>query len=51
MKWKISARSWDEFPPIQQWFAVGECMAHIDYLLKRGVIRREEDAAGRAVYR
>ncbi len=52
MKWKISAGSWDEFPPIQQWFAVGECMAHIDYLLKRGVIRREEGAAGgRPVYK
>lgn len=42
MTWRIRANSWDEFPPIQQWYAVGECMAHLDYLVKRSLICREE---------
>lgn len=43
MRWKIRAASWEEFPPSQKWFAVGECMAHLDYLRLRGRIRREMD--------
>lgn len=41
MKWQIRADSWDSFPPIQKWFAVGECLSHLDYLRKRRQIRRE----------
>jgi glyoxylase-like metal-dependent hydrolase (beta-lactamase superfamily II) len=41
MTWKIRADSWEVFPPVQKWFAVGECMSHLDYLRKRDVIRRE----------
>lgn len=41
MTWKIRARSWEEFPLVQKWFAVGECMSHLDYLKKRGLICRE----------
>ncbi len=41
MRWKIRARNWAEFPPIQKWFAVGECMAHLDYHMARGKIRCE----------
>ena len=41
MKWKIRAKNWQEFPPTQKWFAVGECFSHLNYLLKRGEIRRE----------
>lgn len=43
MQWKIRARNWQEFPAIQKWFAVGECMAHLDYLLKRGHITKYEE--------
>ena len=43
MKWKIHARNWDEFPIVQKWFAVGECLAHLDYLCLRGRIRKEKD--------
>ena len=43
MRWKIRAASWEEFPPSQKWFAVGECMAHLDYLRLRSRIRREMD--------
>lgn len=38
LPWKIRADSWDDFPCVQKWFAVGECIAHIDYLLQRGVL-------------
>lgn len=41
MQWRIRARNWDEFPPVQKWFAVGECLSHLDYLMKRGMVRRE----------
>ena len=43
MKWKIRADSWDDFPLQQKWFAVGECLSHLDYLLARGKIRRTEE--------
>lgn len=42
MTWQIRARSWAEFPPVQKWFAVGECLAHLDYLRKRGAIARRK---------
>lgn len=51
MTWKIRARNWDEFPPGQKWFAFGETLAHLDYLVKRGSILRKEDAeSGNIVY-
>ena len=40
MRWKIRARSWEEFPATQKRFAVGECMAHLDYLRICGKIER-----------
>lgn len=43
MQWKIRARNWQEFPAIQKWFAVGECISHLDYLLKRGHIAKYEE--------
>ena len=41
MRWKIRADSWESFPIVQKWFAVGECLSHLDYHLARGSIRRE----------
>lgn len=43
MTWKIRASSWEEFPLVQKWFAVGECLSHLDYLKKRGLIYQEKD--------
>ena len=34
MTWKIRANDWRSFPITQKWFAVGECLAHLDYLKK-----------------
>ena len=38
MRWKIRSRSWEDFPLQQKFFAVGEALAHLDYLEVRGRI-------------
>ncbi|MCR5371378.1 MAG: MBL fold metallo-hydrolase [Clostridium sp.] len=40
MTWKIRSATWAEFPLAQKWFAVGECMSHLNYLVKRGRAER-----------
>lgn len=42
MQWRIRARNWAEFPPGQKWFAMGEALAHLDYLVLRGKVLRQE---------
>lgn len=42
MTWQIRAKNWDEFPLIQKWFAVGECLSHLDYLRGLGKVERRE---------
>ena len=49
MTWKIRANSWEDFPVAQKWFAVGECMSHLDHLMVLGQVRRET-ANGKAAY-
>jgi len=39
--WDIEYRSWELFPAGQKWFAVGETLAHLKYLEKQGMVRRE----------
>lgn len=36
MTWRIRAKSWAEFPRAQQFFAIGECIAHLDHLAAVG---------------
>ena len=43
MSWKIRAKSWEDFPLTQKWFAVGECLSHLDHLVLRGVLRRSQE--------
>jgi glyoxylase-like metal-dependent hydrolase (beta-lactamase superfamily II) len=43
MTWSINVRCWEEFPPGQRWFAVGEAMAHLKHLERCGCARREEE--------
>ncbi len=38
--WDIEAESWEQFPPPQKWFAVGETIAHLIYLETDKKIRR-----------
>jgi glyoxylase-like metal-dependent hydrolase (beta-lactamase superfamily II) len=41
MSWSIRARNWDEFPLPQKWFAMGETLSHLYYLMEAGAIGRE----------
>lgn len=41
MSWRIVARSWEDFPVMQRWFATGEAIAHLRYLEGKGLIQRE----------
>lgn len=38
--WNIKHDSWEDFPPSQKWFAMGETMSHLTYLEKNGTITR-----------
>ena len=40
LSWQIRASSWEDFPISQKWFAMGETLAHLDYLRNMGVIER-----------
>ncbi len=40
LKWSMRGKAWEEFPLSQRWFAVGETMAHLDYLIQRGFVRK-----------
>ena len=40
--WDIAVDSWEEFPPAQKWFAFGEALAHVRYLVNEGKIKRQE---------
>ena len=39
--WDIDCSSWEQFPAVQKWFAVGETIAHLDYLEADGKIRKK----------
>jgi len=39
ISWDITAKTWEEFPPPQKWFAFGEAMAHVKYLEGQGKVR------------
>ncbi|MFH1481587.1 MAG: MBL fold metallo-hydrolase [Pseudomonadota bacterium] len=42
--WDIKFSSWAEFPPVQKWFAIGETIAHLNYLeADRKIWRRKEN--------
>ena len=42
LKWSMRGKTWAEFPLSQRWFAVGETMAHLDYLIVRGMAEKTE---------
>lgn len=37
LRWSMRGKHWEEFPLSQRWFAVGETMAHLDYLVCHGL--------------
>ena len=34
LQWSMRGKNWSEFPVQQKWFAVGETLAHLDYLIE-----------------
>lgn len=36
MQWSIRANGWEDFPSPQKWFAAGEAMSHLEYLVHGG---------------
>ena len=49
MTWDIRAKSWEDFPIMQRWFATGEAIAHLRWLEDLGELQRE-DAGERILY-
>ncbi len=43
MTWSMRGKHWGEFPVQQKYFAVGETVAHLDYLEAEGVIAKKMD--------
>ena len=43
MTWDIRCRGWEDFPTPQKWFAVGEALAHLEYLMDRSEVDRQWD--------
>ena len=50
LTWDIRAKDWAHFPLNQKWFAVGETIAHLEYLMDLGQVVREVRGDGMAVY-
>lgn len=42
MKWSMRGKKWEEFPIQQKWFAVGETLSHINYLINNGKVEKHE---------
>jgi glyoxylase-like metal-dependent hydrolase (beta-lactamase superfamily II) len=38
LSWDIDFPSWEGFPPAQKWFALGETIAHLQYLKHDGIV-------------
>jgi len=41
MTWDMSYKSWEAFPSVQKWFAVGEALSHLKFLEVEGTVRSE----------
>jgi hypothetical protein len=42
MTWDLTYKTWEEFPTPQKWFATGEAIAHIKYLVEKGQVTQGE---------
>ncbi|MDL2313648.1 MBL fold metallo-hydrolase [Desulfovibrio sp. OttesenSCG-928-C14] len=43
ISWSAKGKPWSEFPPNQRWFAMGETLSHLDWLVDAGQVSRSED--------
>lgn len=46
MHWDIRSKSWEDFPVGQKWFAVGEALAHLAFLVHCGALSAQGSANG-----
>lgn len=42
--WSARGLGWEQFPPHQKWFAMGETLAHLRYLSDHGLVSRVKEA-------
>ncbi|MGM9972908.1 MAG: MBL fold metallo-hydrolase [Clostridiaceae bacterium] len=42
LKWSMRGKSFEEFSPSQKWFAVGEAIAHLNYLLNDKKVEKKK---------
>lgn len=45
LTWNVHFKSWNAFPANQKWFAVGECLSHLQRLEALGYIVKDENSA------
>lgn len=50
MKWSMRGKNWNDFPISQRWFAVGETIAHVEYLMARDVLKQNTNKEGIYTY-
>ena len=50
MTWSMRGKKWEDFPPTQKWFALGEALSHIEYLIDEGRLT-PQDEMGKITYR
>jgi glyoxylase-like metal-dependent hydrolase (beta-lactamase superfamily II) len=50
MTWDIVAKSWEDFPIMQRWFATGEAIAHLRFLEEQGRVTRCEHDGDQILY-
>ncbi len=48
--WDLKYERWEDVHVVQKWFAVGETVAHLEYLLKQGVVQKEIGSDGKVRY-
>ncbi|MCE4617469.1 MAG: MBL fold metallo-hydrolase [Desulfurococcales archaeon] len=41
VKWRVKYKSWDEYPPPEKFFALGEALAHLRHLEELGMVEEE----------
>jgi glyoxylase-like metal-dependent hydrolase (beta-lactamase superfamily II) len=41
MTWDIDCKRWEDFPTPQKWFASGEALSHLQYLLEEKKVKKE----------
>ncbi len=38
LTWSLRGKKWEDAPKQQKWFAMGEAMAHLEYLIEEGIL-------------